>query len=183
MCKSCGNSKRKDTTSQPTSKRCTKGIQWQIKDLYCEWSKHNFKTPKNEQEVLAQDLWFNSNIKVPGKVCSPPQKGNEPESLGEEQEKLINKVHRTKDSVSKLIYSEIIDNRKKVDDKFRDKWERTLGIEISDELWSKNFGKITKITMSIKLRTFQYRLLNHTIITNKHLAKWNIKKYRKVYIL
>ena len=47
--------------------------------------------------------------------------------------------------------------------------------EVPDSVWKKSFQRIKEMTLSTKLRSFQYRLLNFAIITNVHLFKWKMK--------
>ena len=59
------------------------------------------------------------------------------------------------------------------EDKLR-KWERILGVDIPINLFLVRFTNIYKVTNHNKLRSFQYRLLQHAIITNRVLKIWNI---------
>lgn len=59
----------------------------------------------------------------------------------------------------------------------RQKWDMILAMQT----WPEDFIKVVKsiwmITNCAKLRSFQYRLLTHTIITNVHLKIWGIVTY------
>ena len=94
------------------------------------------------------------------------------------QESLLNKIEKTP-KLSKWLYRNLITNDKRHDDKFRLKWEMLLQIEILDKDWECSFQKTCKLTLSTKLRAFQYRLNNHALITNIQLNKWGIKPTSK----
>ena len=51
-------------------------------------------------------------------------------------------------------------------------WERELHIEIADRAWNQSMLRIHKITTSTKLRYFQCRLLNKTLVTNAMRHGW-----------
>ena len=76
---------------------------------------------------------------------------------------------------SKLAYSEFISKIPSVDDKYRYKWEQLLNIELLNNAWTDNLIRTHKLTLSTKLRTFQYKLVNFALVTNTHLFKWGIK--------
>ena len=54
-------------------------------------------------------------------------------------------------------------------------WEYEIGKEISHNDFMMNFTNISIVTNIPKLRSFQYRLLHHAVITNAHLFRWGIK--------
>ena len=89
----------------------------------------------------------------------------------QEMQKVIMKM----DNVSKKAYNYMLDKVKNRDDRFRFKWEQILQRDVPDSVWKLSFQRIKQITLSTKLRSFQYRLLNMAIITNKHLKMWKIK--------
>lgn len=59
-------------------------------------------------------------------------------------------------------------------DQKRNKWERILRIEIWPDEFSKNVKKLWLTTNYSKLRSFQYKLFMHAIVTNVQLKLWNI---------
>ena len=56
------------------------------------------------------------------------------------------------------------------------KWKEKLKIEIDCTDLKKFISNITRITISTKLRSFQYRLLLHALITNVQLYWYKIKQ-------
>ena len=54
----------------------------------------------------------------------------------------------------------------------RNKWELILNIEISDKAWQNYLLDVYKVTNCTKLRWFQFRLLNHIVMTNLIRSKW-----------
>ena len=54
------------------------------------------------------------------------------------------------------------------------KW-RNLGMEISEEDYRRAFHNINKLTIVVKLRAFQYKLLLGVVTTNVHLFYYKIK--------
>ena len=63
----------------------------------------------------------------------------------------------------------------------RSKWEIELDEEISDVMWVKNTTQLNKLTLSTKLRSFQYRLTNRALVTNIQLCRWAIKTSPKCH--
>ena len=51
-------------------------------------------------------------------------------------------------------------------------YEQDLNIKISEEEWSQKFVNTFKITNSIRLRDFQYKIINKTLMTNVKRAKF-----------
>ena len=194
-----------------------------VKDILIAWAQHNYIDPRNKQEVLAQKLWYNSNIKIAGKICKPPTKEeNEPQTIsdirnvdrwldfkeiktkfpktrltflhikslhaavpniwlkllkieGQKIHDLTQKVKTMKSSCSKYIYWKVMDAQRSCDDKYRSKWEEMLNVEIDGKTWKQNFSNIVKLTLSTKLCSFQYKLSNFALVTNKELFTWGIK--------
>ncbi len=83
-------------------------------------------------------------------------------------EKLIEKDYKTAE-----IYNNFIDYKYHVIE-FCGRWENMLGIFIEYEQYLKLYTNIRSMTLSTKLRSFQYRLLNHGIVTNVQLHRWKI---------
>lgn len=98
-------------------------------------------------------------------------------------------VNHIKGITAKFVYSQLIDNVKPLVRKVQ-KWERMLNCQLEIEEFCKFFVNTYTLTISSKLRDFQYRLLNHAIITNRHLFLWKLiesdlctycKKERETY--
>ena len=85
------------------------------------------------------------------------------------------KIEKNRRGATKLIYWELTNSKKRLDDKYRGKWEEILQCEINDKAWEGCYNNISKLTLSTKLRSFQYRLVNLALITNIDLYKWKIK--------
>lgn len=58
----------------------------------------------------------------------------------------------------------------------RNKWERMLNIQVWPDFLLKCVQRLWKITNNGKLRSFQYRIFNHAIVTNVQLKYWRIKQ-------
>ena len=72
---------------------------------------------------------------------------------------------------SKIVYDSII--AKKIDDKkAKNKSELELDCEL-DMLWHKLYQETVKLTLSTKLRVFQYKIINRYLVTNVRISKWN----------
>ena len=53
------------------------------------------------------------------------------------------------------------------------KWEEILEHVIPVERWRNLYQDVKKLTLATKLRTFQYRIINRYLVTNKTVAIWN----------
>ena len=80
---------------------------------------------------------------------------------------------------SKLLYDKLRDCKKfKTNNRnVRNRWEQLLNQEIRDQVWEKMYKTVISLTLSTKLRFFQYRIMNMYLTTNVTVAKWdrNIK--------
>ena len=72
--------------------------------------------------------------------------------------------------LSRLAYQHIQVGMIRTDDKYRYKWE-----VISDKTWNQHLNNVSKLTLSTKLRSFQYRLINFALTTNRELYRWKMK--------
>ena len=72
---------------------------------------------------------------------------------------------------TKAFYRILLQGTMKQDDQIRYKWEKILDMEISEGSW-RRIANVKRITMNTKLQAFQYRLINHAIVTNSNLYKW-----------
>lgn len=54
------------------------------------------------------------------------------------------------------------------------KWETTFNIQIWPNEFLRLFNYVWLVTKNSKLRSFQYKLLNHAVVTNIKLKLWNI---------
>ena len=57
----------------------------------------------------------------------------------------------------------------------RIKWEAELSYEFEENTWKEMYKKVMKLTLSTKLRFFQYRIINRHLFTNVRLVKWDTK--------
>ena len=75
-------------------------------------------------------------------------------------------------NISKLVYNRLIENQDLtyVKSKFEINFETNINIDD----YQKSFLSLYKVTTSTKLRSFQYRLLQSGLVTNKQLHKWKI---------
>ena len=77
--------------------------------------------------------------------------------------------------LSATIYKEFVENPFCCLNK-QQKWEQTLETQISLYEFTKMCNDIYTITNIPKYRSFQYRLLQHSLITNVHLHEWKISE-------
>ena len=84
---------------------------------------------------------------------------------------------KKKTGVSKTIYTDLVNKKQAFPEKSYQKIKVQLNIEITKDDFLTLFQNIYKITLSSKLREFQYRLLNSALITNKDLYKWGLKNH------
>ena len=88
-------------------------------------------------------------------------------------ERGIQKLAKTKNNPSKIIYQNLLSEMKHDNTRIRNKWEEELNCEISDRLWNKIMQLTFKLTNCTKLRHFQYRLMHRILTTNTIRSKWN----------
>ena len=90
----------------------------------------------------------------------------------------LNLVRITKKTgVSKIIYTDLVNKKQAFPEKSYQKIKVQFNIEITKDDFLIRFQNIYKITLSSKLREFQYRLLNSALVTNKDLYKWGLKNH------
>ena len=77
-----------------------------------------------------------------------------------------------KTQLCKILYWEMIYN-KKIPDTSKVKWEIDLNSTIDDSTWENIRYMPYVLTISVKLRYFQYRLLSHKLTTNKDRHRWD----------
>ena len=91
-------------------------------------------------------------------------------------EKLIQKCLSTickKKSVCQEVYWSFV-NSKESPDKYLNRWNNRLSIQLHSSVWQELFSVNFKATIESKLRAFQYKILTRTIVTNSWLFKCNI---------
>lgn len=191
-------------------------------DVVKSWASFNFHSPFGVDDILDQVIWFNSHIKVQGKLLFNIRmfragiikiqdliyQGNVFLSAFQFQQRFpginimeyfaviqaiplewkqwlaVNRVSRhcvvpkyvlleQHNSIVSLAYKSFHTNVYLADAK-RDKWCVILNISIWPNEFLKLVGRIWMITNYGKLRSFQYRLFMHAIITNVHLKIWKI---------
>ena len=82
----------------------------------------------------------------------------------------------SKHKIVSFIYSQLNESQGPL----RQQWYRWNVINPIDfDQFCEAIANIKKVTNNAKLRSFQYRLLNSTIILNKELFRWNVKKTNK----
>ena len=79
----------------------------------------------------------------------------------------------TSDHIVALAYNILIDEGPVLEEK-RHKWSFDLKREVSMKELCDCFNAIYKISNVIKMRSFQYRLLQRSVVTNTILKKWKI---------
>lgn len=81
-------------------------------------------------------------------------------------------------NVAKQAYCEIRDSQVRGIRTYVTLWNNDLKVRLTEKKMKKIFCKHRKITVSEKLRFFQYRLLIRALKTNVHVSKWkNISPY------
>ena len=79
-------------------------------------------------------------------------------------------------SSSEIYWSLIKKSKLKIRaDKSRDMWARDIGMEITDDQWHDHYLSLGKITKSVKLRYFQFRLSHRKLMTTLLRSKWDQK--------
>lgn len=76
-------------------------------------------------------------------------------------------------SIVRIAYT-CMNNRTFVTDAKRNRWEVKFDIELWPEQFAKIYKAIWSITNNSKLRSFQYRLLMHALVTNVQLFRWKL---------
>lgn len=192
-------------------------------DVLKSWCLFNYSEPIGYENVVEQVLWFNSHVRIAGRlffsqqmfasgivrvkdllfddtsffscaqfsrkypsvnlldylslVSALPQLWKNWIKAGTPSPELfIPKIELTNQysSIVAIAYRSLHTNVYLLSEKIN-KWERIFDIA----LWPQDFRKIVTaiwaITNFSKLRSFQYKVLNHAVITNIHLKYWKIK--------
>ena len=74
--------------------------------------------------------------------------------------------------ISKMVYNRLIENQEL--SIVKRKFEINFDIIVNLDDFQKSFLSLYKVTSSTKLRSFQYRMLQSGLVTNKQLYKWKI---------
>ena len=188
-------------------------------DMLKAWAEINFSLP-TAVNVYEQYVWFNSNIKVDGRICFWPSvyaKGlhwisqlyKEGVCVSSKEafeiygldvmryNSLISAIpkvwraqlrkgspennvtryddHVRRSNLASYAYEEIV---KKL---YKEKpicavkhWEKEFGSSVTISVFFRSCNELYAVTNYIKLRSFQYRLLNRALVLNTHLYRWNI---------
>lgn len=88
------------------------------------------------------------------------------------QSKFVRIANESK--ISQIVYSQLVDEQNAVM-KRKERWERKLKANITIKEFLNSFRDIYTLTVSTKLRDFQYRLLISVIVTNRTLHLWKLK--------
>ena len=95
--------------------------------------------------------------------------------LDEKPERTKVMYHVSKIKATRTLYWEGITKSYPHIDGTRRAWEIDMSVQIDKELWGRNFQDVMKTTNSIKLRFFQYNLVNRSITTNYYRSEWDNK--------
>ena len=76
-------------------------------------------------------------------------------------------------SPSKVVYAALTDRPSRLMAKKR-KWEEDLNVTISLRDFTNAIASIHKLSNVPKLRSFQYRIAQRSLVTNRQLAKWKL---------
>ena len=122
------------------------------------------------------------NIKIPfteywGVILSIPEVWKEmllQEDHGDCRETLQQLVSK-KDSKTSFLYNDILQKDTGIFVSLANNWEKA-GLQVSEEELKTANGKINKLTIAVKLRAFQFRLLHKAIVTNIYLKHCKIKE-------
>ena len=79
----------------------------------------------------------------------------------------------SKDKVSKWAYECIIENKGTNTDGCRMLWNRDLDIRVTQDQWQNMLLDAHYLTMSTKLKWFQYKVINRKLTTNVTINRWN----------
>ena len=81
----------------------------------------------------------------------------------------------TKSNLASYIYDYLI-RRDSDFTREKEKWDKVIGTENNVDDIQNAFSTIYCVTNSIKLRSFQYRLMQNALILNTHLYRWGMIK-------
>ena len=191
-----------------------------FKSILNAWCIYNFYQPTSRNQVLDQVIWYNSHIRINGKIIFWKKlyvkdivyfkdllSNNEMLSFEELQIKTngalnfleyiclkkaipkewfmivkknieaeieLSGVQKLQNVVkcTKLVYTDLRD-RIKIQSSAMIKWEQAVDHEFTPLEWEQLYIKVNRLTLSTKLRYFQFRLINRYIFTNKSVAVWN----------
>ena len=79
------------------------------------------------------------------------------------------------------VYQKMLTDHSSVIEKLQAKWANVTGDEMSEEELRQGIKVLFECTVEVKLRSFQYHIINKTLVTNKHLFLWKIKDSDKCY--
>ena len=82
------------------------------------------------------------------------------------------KMLDTAQRASTLAYQQL-QNKVEIQDVASSKWASILDITWQDSEWKKIRVSAHKISIAVKLKDFQYRLLSYKLVTNVLRNKWN----------
>lgn len=82
-------------------------------------------------------------------------------------------MSKTKIKLSKFVYSSLRDNTSINNNGIRLVWNNDLRMNKSEKQFTKEFRRIDRLTMSTKLRYFQYRINIKALTLNIHVARWD----------
>ena len=192
-----------------------------------KWCEFNFFTPLTYHQVLKQNIWLNSHIRIDNRPVFHALAWKEGtrtiKDLVDENDRiypheelckkwpsvgwllwysvlqaisplwkniLVNRVRqeenydlpydvvRVKPKKSTFLYKQLTMNRCAFFDSYNN-WNKLFETELSVVRFEKAYVNISKITISTKLRDFQFRLLHKHIPSNRELHRWKIKTSSK----
>ena len=107
---------------------------------------------------------------VPGKWKSMLTAQNE---LPQRKISVVDKIKST-DKISKFVYPHLISTlpRRTVHE---EKWCDSIQEDFDTSIWAKIYNSAFETTIDSKFRSFQYKIITRTLVTNKSLYTWKIK--------
>lgn len=201
-----------------------------FRDMLYAWAKLNYLEPRYNLQILKEIIWYNSAIKVKGKVLfneflykaginrvidifdldtgqiltyenmkelypaadldflsyygitkaipiawKRTLLRNDPNNQDPKyiEKTWIYNVQKSKKKLTTYIYSTLRDELPISNEALRIIWNNDLKTNLSKKVFLSFFSNVYKITVSTKLRYFQYRLICKALTTNVRASKWD----------
>ena len=131
-----------------------------------------FLTPPellNKYDIKVQPLAYCGIISALKKLCNTFNQGDHTNE-GNSYESFSTKLMKAQ-KASKLVYDKLITKKSAPPTTSQQKWNQDCNLGQNEITWGATYQLAHKITKSIKLREFQFKLLHRRIPTNAFLTK------------
>ena len=136
-----------------------------------------FLTPPellNKYDIKVQPLAYCGIISALKKLCNTFNQGDHTNE-GNSYESFSTKLMKAQ-KASKLVYDKLITKKSAPPTTSQQKWNQDCNLGQNEITWGATYQLAHKITKSIKLREFQFKLLHRRIPTNAFLTKIRVKE-------